>query len=61
MNVIVHYPTSAAGKQALAETVASVHAQAVLHKLQSLTCPKEQGVDIIRELIVVSQSLGRAN
>lgn len=47
MNIIVHYPQSTEGKDALEEKVATVYAQSVLQKLQSLSCPKEQKSELL--------------
>lgn len=54
MNVIVHYPASCDTQKILAEKVASVHTQAVLHKLQTLSCPKEQKLQLIKAIKEVS-------
>lgn len=50
MNVIIHYPTSAEGKQALAEKAAAIHAQTVVENLQIMPCPTEQKKALVDEI-----------
>ena len=58
MNVVVHFPKKPEHIAALRERVAVVHAQAILQRLQKISCPKEQKLQIIRE---IKQSLAGEN
>lgn len=51
MEVIVHYPTSEAGKRALADRVATVHADAVIRYIKGLDCPKEQKIELVNAIV----------
>ena len=51
MEVIVHGPSSKAGKEALAKKVASFHAQVVLEYISRLHCPKEQKLALIDAIL----------
>lgn len=47
MNIIVHYPESQEAKSELARRVAVVHAQSVVQKVKSLSCPLEQKIALL--------------
>lgn len=51
INIIVHAPTSEAGKAELAQRVASVHADMVHHYIQHLDCPSQQKNDLLDAVI----------
>ena len=42
INVIVYKPTDSAGVEELAKRVAEIHAEHVIHRIRSLTCPIAQ-------------------
>lgn len=42
MEVIVHYPQTATGQEALANEVARIHADHAFQMIQKLSCPIEQ-------------------
>ena len=50
MNVIVHYPKTAKGLELLRQKVAEVHAEAAIRHLNKLHCPKEQRLQLHREI-----------
>ncbi len=50
MNVIVHYPKNTEKVLALQKKVALVHAEAVIRTIQSLSCPKEQKLELLKEI-----------
>ena len=51
VNVIVYYPKSEEGKEALARRVADVHAAAVNQRLKSLNCPTSQKLALLDAVI----------
>ena len=51
MNIIMHYPTSEAGRKELASRVATVHAEAVNNRIQKLTCPTEQKQALVNAVV----------
>ena len=51
IHVVVHYPQTAKGKRELAKRVASVHADAVIHKIKKLNCPAEQKMQLLDAVI----------
>ena len=51
MNVMVYHPQSPDKQETLYKKAGIIHAQAVIHKLQILTCSKEQKLKLINELI----------
>lgn len=51
IKVIVHYPTTPEAKSMLANQVASVHADFILSKVKSLTCPSDQKLALIDSII----------
>lgn len=51
MNIIVHYPKDPENIRILKERVAVVHAQGITQYLENLTCPKEQKVQLIKDLM----------
>ena len=50
LNIIVHYPKNEQDLQTLQKKVASVHADAVIHYLQKLTCPEIQKLKLHNEI-----------
>jgi hypothetical protein len=50
MNVIVHYPKKEEDIRELQKRVAEVHAQAVIRTIQALSCPKEQKLELIKDI-----------
>ncbi len=54
MKVIVYEPKGEEEKAELARRVATVHAEAVLHRLSSLSCPKNK-IDEIFDDIMLSK------
>ena len=50
MNIIVHHPKNEQSIKALQKKVASVHASAVIHYLQKLTCPQAQKLKLFNEI-----------
>lgn len=51
MNIIMHYPTSDAGRQELAKRVAQIHADAVTMRIKHLNCPHAQKMQLLDALI----------
>jgi len=51
MNIIVHCPESEEAKQELAKRVAIVHAQAIVQKVKSLSCPLTQKIALLDAVI----------
>ena len=51
MKAIVHYPKNRDYQEELSQKVAAVHAEAILRKLQTISCPKEQKIQIIKDII----------
>lgn len=47
MNVIMYYPDSEEAKRELSRRVAVVHAQSVVQKVKSLSCPLEQKIALL--------------
>ena len=50
MNIIVHYPMSAELSAELEKRVATVHIEAVTTRINSLSCPKCQKLELIENL-----------
>lgn len=50
MNIIVHYPKNTEKVLELQKRVAIVHAEAVIRAIQSLSCPKEQKIELFKEI-----------
>ena len=59
INVIVYAPHSDAGKQSLAERVASVHADAVLSQIKHLPCSDTQKQKLLNEIIADARKCTR--
>lgn len=51
MKAIVHYPKNRDYQEELSQKVAAVHAEAILRKLQTISCSKEQKIQIIKDII----------
>lgn len=56
INVIMHDPKSAALQRELTKKVAVVHAEAVIEKLKSVSCPPEQKAEIIDKIIQIHKN-----
>ena len=50
MNVMMHYPNNVKNMLELKKRIAEIHAQAVIQNIQSLSCPKEQKLELIKEI-----------
>jgi len=50
LNIIFHFPKAEKGVQELQKRVAEVHAEAVSHYLQTLSCTQEQKKALIEEV-----------
>ena len=46
----MHYPETKETQRVLSQKVAAVHAQTVIEKFKSLTCPVEQKTELIDEI-----------
>ena len=51
VNIVVHSPTSAAGRTELARRVSDVHASAVTQRIKSLNCPTSQKLELLDAVI----------
>ena len=51
IKLIIHYPNSEEGKEALARRVSDIHAAAVNQRLKSLTCPTSQKLELLDAII----------
>ena len=51
VNVIVHYPKTEAGKEALAKRVADIHATSVIRQIKDLNCPTSQKLELLDAVI----------
>ena len=51
INIIMHHPTSDAGRAELAVRVAQVHADAVIGAIRRLNCPQEQQLQLLDAVI----------
>ena len=51
VNIVVHLPTSAAGRAELARRVSDVHASAVTQRIKSLNCPTSQKLELLDAVI----------
>lgn len=47
INIIVHYPTTEAGRRELQRRVAEVHADAILNYVQKLNCQHWQKINLL--------------
>jgi hypothetical protein len=47
---MVHYPETPEALRELEKRVAAVHAEAVIHYIEKLPCPKEQKIKLINAL-----------
>ena len=52
INVILHLPSSQEGKNELAQRIASVHADAVLHQIKKMDCPSSQKTELLDSIIL---------
>ena len=50
MKIIVHYPKSEKGLSELCERVAEIHTEAIISHLNSLSCPKEQKLQVVEKI-----------
>ena len=51
MDIFVHYPKKPNDLRDLQKKVAAVHAEAVVRRIQSIPCPKEQKEKLLQEII----------
>jgi len=51
INLIMYYPKTEEGKEALARRVSDVHTAAVTQRLKSLNCPTGQKLDLLDAVI----------
>lgn len=51
VNVIMHYPETAEGREALSRRAALIHADAVDHRLKKLNCPEKQKLELLDAVI----------
>ncbi len=51
VNVIVHYPTTQEGKDALSKIVAEVHAEKAFNRIRKLNCPTEQKLQLLDAVV----------
>ncbi len=51
MNIIVHHPEREDAKRELSKRVAIVHAQAIIQKVKSLSCPLAQKLTLLDAVI----------
>ncbi len=51
LNIIVHYPTDKEKQRELAKRAAIVHAQSIVQKVKSLSCPLEQKIALLDAVI----------
>ena len=59
IHVIVYYPGTEAGKEALARRVSDVHAAAVNQRLKSLNCPTSQKLALLDAVIETKKKENR--
>ena len=52
INVILYLPSSQDGKNELAQRIASVHADAVLHQIKKMDCPSTQKTELLDAIII---------
>ena len=50
MNLIFHLPKTGKGRQELQKQMAAVHAEAISHLLQTLSCSQAQKEKLLQEL-----------
>ena len=51
VELIVYYPKTEEGREALRRRVALVHADAVNRRLKELTCPEKQKLELLNAVI----------
>lgn len=51
INIVLHLPADAQSAQALAQKLAEIHADAVIHTLKSLPCTDDQKDRLIKAII----------
>lgn len=56
INLIVHYPKSAAGREDLARRVSEIHAAAVVQRIKALDCPAGQKLALLEAVIETSKN-----
>lgn len=47
VGIIIHHPQTPEAQNELTKRVAQVHAQTVVERIKSISCPVEQKVDLI--------------
>ncbi len=51
MDIVVHYPKDPDRLRELQQKVAAVHAEAVVRRIQSIPCPKQQKEELLKSII----------
>ena len=59
INVILHFPTTEEGKEALARRVSDIHAAAVIQRIKELNCPTQQKLDLLDAVIITAKEKNR--
>lgn len=59
VNVIVYYPNTKAGTEALAKRVSDIHAAAVNQRIKSLNCPTSQKLELLNAVIQTIKNRSR--
>ena len=54
--ITVHYPNDEKKKTELAKKVSAVHAQTVIEKIKSMSCPMEQKAEMINKIIQIHKN-----
>lgn len=47
MNILMHFPQSKADLDTLPARISEIHAEAAIHHLDQLTCPREQKLELL--------------
>ena len=50
MEIIMHYPSTAEGKQELEQQVTKIHTEAVVNYITKLACPLEQKMKLVQSI-----------
>lgn len=50
MGIIVHFPEDREMQRELSKRVATVHAQTVIEKIKTMSCPADQKVELINAI-----------
>ena len=55
MGVIMYYPATPEKQEELSQKVAAVHAQTVMERIKSMSCPVEQKAELIEAIKRIHQ------